>query len=445
MFFLMLLLRCSLDDLDGYCTVYLFNNFIVYNDFIKLLKTFMVLFFVVYLIIIYNFHNSISKVPMAEYLILIFLCFFSLVMIIISNHLFVIFLFLEIVNICLYCLIGLNKNSNKGIEAAYKYFIQSSFATIMGFFAISLIYLFAGTLFLNELLILLNGQNLAWVLQFSLYILISVVFFKLGLFPLHSWVPDVYQGSYLIVMIFIATLPKLAYIFLFLKIFSIAPCLLVWYCLCIALISILYGSIIALYQVSFKRLLAYGSIVHIGFILYALSLYTAESIAAAVFYLLVYIILMVFVFCFMFFLWEKGDKGLFFLDDIGRLSNVLNKNKLLSLYFAYVILSLAGLPFFIGFISKWYIFASLLAKGLFIDLIILIGSSVLSSVYYIRLIRFLYFIENKDKKVKFYTTVKLSTSFYFLIVFLFILNILIIFYHNWIYLYILKCILSFFS
>jgi NADH-quinone oxidoreductase subunit N len=243
-------------------------------------------------------------------------------------------------------------------------------------------------------------------------------------------VPDVYQGSYLIVMSFIATLPKFAYIFLFLKIFSIAPYLLAWYCLCVALISILYGSIIALYQVSFKRLLAYGSIVHIGFILYALSLYTVESIAAAVFYLLVYIILMVFVFCFMFFLWEKGDKGLFFLDDIGRLSNVLNKNKLLSLYFAYAILSLAGLPFFIGFISKWYIFVSLLAKGLFIDLIILIGSSVLSSVYYIRLIRFLYFIENKDKKVKFYTTVKLSTSFYFLISLLFILNILIIFYHN---------------
>jgi NADH-quinone oxidoreductase subunit N len=182
----MLLLRCSLDDLDGYCIVYLFNNFVVYNDFIKLLKTFMTLFFVVYLIIIYNFSNNISKVPMVEYLILIFLCFFSLVMIIISNHLFVIFLFLEIVNICLYCLIGLNKNSNKGIEAAYKYFIQSSFATIMGFFAISLIYLFTGTLFLNELIILLNGQNLALVLQFSLYVLISVVFFKLGLFPLHS-------------------------------------------------------------------------------------------------------------------------------------------------------------------------------------------------------------------------------------------------------------------
>jgi NADH-quinone oxidoreductase subunit N len=103
-------------------------------------------------------------------------------------------------------------------------------------------------------------------------------------------------------MFFIATLPKFAYIFLFLKIFSIMPCLLVGYCLCVALVSVLYGSIVALYQASFKRLLAYGSMVHMGFILYALSLYTAESIAAAVFYLLIYVILMVFIFCFMFFL-----------------------------------------------------------------------------------------------------------------------------------------------
>src|SRR5215216_123254 len=78
--FLMLLLRCSLDDLEGYFTVYLFNNFIIYNDFIKLLKICMTLFFFAYLIIIYNF-NNIIKIPIVEYLILVFLCFFSLIMI----------------------------------------------------------------------------------------------------------------------------------------------------------------------------------------------------------------------------------------------------------------------------------------------------------------------------------------------------------------------------
>ena len=207
----------------------------------------------------------------------------------------------------------------------------------------------------------------------------------------------------------------------------------------------LYGAIITLYQISFKRLLAYGSMVHMGFIIYSLSLYTSISITASVFYLLIYIILMVFVFCFMFFLFEENKEGIFILDDISRLYNVLNKNNLLSLYFVFIIISLAGLPFFIGFISKWYIFIGLLVKNQFIDLIILIGTSILSSAYYIRLIRFLYFIENKDKKVKFYTIIKLNKLFYFLIVFLFILNLLIIFYHNWIYLYILKCVLSLFS
>lgn len=114
----------------------------------------------------------------------------------------------------------------------------------------------------------------------------------------------------------------------------------------------LYGAIITLYQVSLKRLLAYGSMVHMGFILYSLSLYSAISIASSVFYLLVYIVLTIFMFSFMFFLFEENEKGVNFLDDISRLYNVLNKNSLLSLYFAYIILSLAGLPFFIGFISK---------------------------------------------------------------------------------------------
>jgi len=155
-----------------------------------------------------------------------------------------------------------------------------------------------------------------------------------------------------VVTLFIATLPKFAYIFLFIKIFSLLPALLSSYCSYIALLSMLYGAIITLYQVSLKRLLAYGSMVHMGFILYSLSLYSAISIASSIFYLLVYIVLTIFMFSFMFFLFEENEKGVNFLDDISRLYNVLNKNSLLSLYFAYIILSLAGLPFFIGFISK---------------------------------------------------------------------------------------------
>ena len=450
MLFLVLLLQCALDDLDGDSNVYYLNNFFIYNDLIQLLKLLMTLFFFIYLIIIYNF-NYIIKIPIVEYLILVFLCFFSLIMMIVSNHLFVIFLFLEVLNICLYCLIGLNKDSNKGIEAAYKYFIQSSLVTIIGFFIISLIYLLTGTLFINELTLLLSESNLTLLMQFCICVLVSVIFFKLGLFPFHSWIPDVYQGSYLIVALFIGTLPKFAYIFLFIKIFLIVPNnLLITYCLYISLLSILYGTIISLYQISFKRLLAYGSMVHMGFIICSLTLNTAVSIAASIFYLLIYVILMIFIFCFMFFLFEKNNEdessdSLFFLDDISKIGNILNKNYLLSLCFSYIILSLAGLPFFVGFISKWYIFLSLLNKNYNVDLIILLVASICSAAYYIRLIRFSSFTSIKDSKALFYTEIKLNKSFYFLLLFLFALNLFVIFYHNWIYLYIFKCVLCLFN
>ena len=111
-----------------------------------------------------------------------------------------------------------------------------------------------------------------------------------------------YQGGHLIVTLFIATLPKFAYTYLFLKFFNLSPDLLTNYCLYTCLFSIIYGSLITLYQISLKRLLGYGSMVHMGFILYSLSLYSAISIASSIFYLLVYVILTLFIFSFMFFL-----------------------------------------------------------------------------------------------------------------------------------------------
>jgi len=118
-----------------------------------------------------------------------------------------------------------------------------------------------------------------------------------------------------------------------------------------SIISILYGSVIALYQTSFRRLLAYGSMVHMGLIVYSISLFTIKSITAAFFYLASYIILMFFTFSFMFFLFEKNNNELFFFDSISQF-HFLAGNKLLVFMFSSILLSMAGLPFFLGFISK---------------------------------------------------------------------------------------------
>lgn len=395
-----------------------------------------------YMILLYNF-NNIIKLPIFEYLILVWTCFFGLLMIIAGNNLFVIFLFLELVNLCIYCLIGLNKNSNLGIESAYKYFVQSSVATIIGFFGISLIYISVGTLNLNELNILMYFNDESWLFILGVYLIISSVFFKLGIFPLHSWIPDVYQGGLLISVIFIAIIPKIAYVVLFFKLFAEFHTIINNYCLFFSILSIFYGSVISLYQTSFKRLLAYGSMVHMGLIIYSISIFTIQSITAAFFYLTSYIILMLFTFGFMFFLFEKNNNELYYIDSISQFSNLIG-NKLLVFAFSFILFSMAGLPFFLGFISKWYIFLSLLNNYNFFELFLLLGISVLSASYYIRLIRFIFFSESKNEKVKMYSTIKFSLGFYDLLILLIFLNIFIILIHNFVYLFILQHIIIFY-
>jgi len=360
---------------------------------------------------------------------------------IISNNLFIIFLFLELVNLCLYCLIGLNKYSNFGIEIAFKYFIQSAYSTIIGFFALSLIYWSLGTLFINEIgLLLINKIDLFSYI--GIFLLILSIFFKLGLFPLHSWIADLYQGSFIIVTLYIATIPKIAYIFLFLKLLLEFNYIICNFSLLIAFITILYGSIIALYQTNLRRLIAYGSMVHTGFIIYSMSLYSYDGISSAFFYLLFYILLVYFLFGFILFLYEiNEDKNTFLMENISQIGIIFKINKLITILFSFILFSFAGLPLFVGFVSKWNIFLSLILYKKYVELFFLLLISVVSLVYYIRIIRFLFFYEIKDKKVKIIININNINLLLITIIFIFILNILIIFYHSIIYLYILKIIL----
>lgn len=139
---------------------------------------------------------------------------------------------------------------------------------------------------------------------------------------------------------------------MFLKLYIIFNSIIYSYSLYVASLSIIYGACISLYQTSFKRLLAYGSMVHIGLIIISISVFTIQSITASLFYLGSYICLMFFVFIFMFFLFEKKDEKLIYLDDISKFNIYFSHNRLLTIYFSLILFSLAGLPFFIGFIAK---------------------------------------------------------------------------------------------
>lgn len=165
--------------------IYLLDNYFIYSNITQYIKAYILILSLMFIIYLYNFMKLV-KLPIFEYIVLIIIILLSLFLMISSNHLFNIFLFLEIINLSLYVLIGLNKYSNVGIEIAYKYFIQSSYATLIGLFGVSIIYIKTGTLFLSELEFVISSFPVDNIIFFAFLLIFMTFFFKLGLFPLHN-------------------------------------------------------------------------------------------------------------------------------------------------------------------------------------------------------------------------------------------------------------------
>lgn len=424
--------------------IYILDNYFIYSDFIQNIKGYITFLSAIFIIYLYSY-TRLVKLPIFEYISLIIIIILSLFLMVSSNNLFFIFLFLEMINLSLYVLIGLNKYSNYGIEIAYKYFIQSSYVTLLGLFGISVIYIKTGTLFLSELQFIFVAFPLDNMIFFSYSLVFVTFFFKLGLFPLHNWVADLYQNAHLVTAAFISIVPKIAYIFVILQLYALVYNSSFFFFLIISVgfLSIIYGSLLSLYEVSFKRLLGYGSIVHMGFIMISISVFEIVSISAAFLYVIFYTLLMFISFIFLHLFVEKRGDEIVFLDNITSLGIFFNKNMLLGIIFSFTLLSLAGLPFFMGFFSKLYILLALISNGYFIFVMILLFMNILITLYYIRLIRFVLFTEDRHYKViKIYNDIKFTRMLYELMVMFFFLNIIVLFYHNYLLLVIMNSIIG---
>jgi NADH-quinone oxidoreductase subunit N len=184
-----------------------------------------------------------------------------------------------------------------------------------------------------------------------------------------------------------------------------------------------------------------------GFVILGISTFELQGVCSAFFYVISYVLLVLnFFLILLLFIDKKQDNDeVFIIDNITSMNIILNKNILLSIIFAFTILSLAGLPFFVGFFSKLYVLLSLISYGYLFLVIILLFINIAATLYYIRLIRFILFIEDKTGKIiQRPTGIVYSSSLYTVIIFLFILNILILFFHNYVLLFILKNIIIFF-
>jgi len=277
-------------------------------------------------------------------------------------------------------------------------------------------------LVLNHLVIGLNIQesNLYLGISVGLLFISVALLFKLAVAPFHMWAPDVYEGSPTIVTGFFAIVPKIAVLSLLVSIYfeTFYGLINEWQYIIIfcSITSMIIGAIGAITQTKIKRLLAYSSIGHVGYILIGIASATAEGIQGLLIYIIIYIIMSISIFTLLLSLYNS--KTLIRIKYISELAGLSKENNILAITLAITVLSMAGIPPLAGFGSKLYIFLGAIESNLYTLAIIGVLTSVIGAVYYIRLIKIMYFenitIETHYKEIDLQKSIILALSFFFI-------------------------------
>ncbi len=320
-------------------------------------------------------------------------------MILVSAYDFIVlFLGLELFSLPIYAMVALNRDSSICTEAAIKYFVIGSLASGILLYGMSMIYGLTGSLNIAEIVSaigpLLNQQPL--LLSFGLVFMVVGMVFKLGAVPFHMWVPDVYEGAPNAVVLFLGTASKIAALGLLYRILTEAlPNLHVnWQQLLIltAIASMALGNIAAIAQKNLKRMLAYSSIAHMGYMLLGFIAGTGNGYGAALFYIVTYAIMTLGAFGLLTMLSKNGQE-VQMIDDLRGLNS---RNPWLALMMLLVMFSLAGVPPIVGFMAKVAVFESVIKVGLIWLAAIAVAFSVVGAYYYIRVVKVMYFEKPKD-------------------------------------------------
>lgn len=337
-----------------------------------------------------------------EYFILALMSILGMMVMVSGHSLLTLYMGLEIMSLSLYALIASARDRAVAIEAALKYFVLGAIASGLLLYGMSMIYGITGSLDIAQISNFARASTLAsqqtLILNFGLVFLVIGVAFKLGAVPFHMWVPDVYQGSPTSVTMFLSTVPKIAAIALLIRLLidGLGDLQHYWsdLLMIIAVLSIALGSLVALMQSNIKRMLAYSTISHIGFVLLGFVTGVVEGYGAAVFYVLVYILMSLAAFGSIIVLNKNGFEA----DQISDYQGLSKHSPWFALIILVVMLSMAGVPPFIGFYSKLFILQQVIAEGYVILAVIAVVFAVISAYYYLQIIKTMYF-DDADKEI----------------------------------------------
>jgi NADH-quinone oxidoreductase subunit N len=342
---------------------------------------------------------SVGSVPRqgvapGEYYALVLFATLGMMLMAGGTDLLVIFLALELMSLSLYVLAGSFRTRPEGHEAALKYFLLGAFASGFFLYGIALVYGATGTTNLSRVGTALAAPGAARdpMVLAGLGLLLVGFGFKASAVPFHQWAPDVYEGAPTAVAALIATGSKAAAFGALLRVLvAMQPLQADWATVLwlLAALTMTVGNVVALAQVNVKRLLAYSSIAHVGYMLVGLAAGLAPGAPAVLFYLAVYAVASVGAFGTLLLLERAGGEAV----DLGAFGGLAGRHPVLALGLAVFLLALVGMPPTAGFVGKFYLFSAAIERGLVGLAVLAVLNSVVAAYYYLRLIVYMYMRE----------------------------------------------------
>ncbi|MDH4110669.1 MAG: NADH-quinone oxidoreductase subunit NuoN [Gammaproteobacteria bacterium] len=342
---------------------------------------------------------QVRRILKGEYFVLGLFALLGIMVLVSANSLVTLYLGVELLALSLYALVAFNRDSGIAAEAAIKYFVLGSIASGALLYGMSIVYGVTGSLELgvigNAALQMPAGQI---GLLFGLAFIVVGVAFKFGAVPFHTWVPDVYHGAPTPVTLFLAAAPKLGS-------FALAFRLLAeglgavhatgWQDMItmVAVLSIIVGNVVAIAQTNIKRMLAYSTISHVGFILLGILAGTSQGYEAALYYTITYVVMSVGGFGMIILLSRNGFEA----DSLEDFKGLNARSPWFAAVMLMLMFSMAGVPPFVGFWAKLAVIQAVLDIGSLWLAILAVALSVIGAYYYLRVVKLMYFDEPTDK------------------------------------------------
>ncbi|WP_434778605.1 NADH-quinone oxidoreductase subunit NuoN [Neisseria sp. Ec49-e6-T10] len=380
--------------------------------------------FVMYIVVFFGFVYSRNylkdrDIYKGEFYSLALFALLGMNVMVSATHFLTLYIGLELLSLALYALIAMQRDVPKASEAALKYFVLGALASGLLLYGISMVYGATGSLYLEEVLFSLSEQPNSMLMRFGLVFIVAGLAFKLGAVPFHMWVPDVYQGAPTPVAMFIGAAPKLAaFVFMF-RILVAGLVLLIkdWSAMLmlLAILSLIIGNLTAIAQTNIKRMLAYSTISHMGFILFGLA-GGAEGLTAALFYTVSYVFMSMVAFGVLIALSNKD----FECEQISDLKGLNQKSPWLAFLMLMAMFSMAGIPPLLGFFAKFTIIELLIQLNYPWLAVFAVVMSLIGAFYYLRVVKVMYFDQQEhDEKASFSWDAKVLLSINALILLVF--------------------------